>query len=287
MSTYGDLGVRRVDRRAFQKKKEAGEKIAMLTAYDAVTAAVLEQSGIELILVGDSLGNVVLGLDTTIPVTLEAMLHHTSAVVRGTHKAFIVMDLPFGTTTDPEIALRTSIRALKETGCHAVKIEGGIPAVPTVARLVEQGIPVMAHIGLTPQSIHQLGGFYKHGKTEAEADDLLKAALALQEAGAFAIVLEMVVPAAAARITQELRIPTIGIGAGADCDGQVLVINDLIGLGLRAPPSFAQPRAHVAQVIRDAVETWIKDVSSGDEPAAPGLKRDSDLAPTERRIDAK
>lgn len=285
MSTYGDVGVRRVDRRAFQKKKTAHEKIAMLTAYDAVTAALVEQSGVDLILVGDSLGNVVLGLDTTLPVTLEAMLHHTTAVVRGTKHAFVVMDLPFGHSTDPETALHASVRALKETGCQGVKIEGGIPAAPTVARLVSQGIPVMAHIGLTPQSIHQLGGYYKHGKNDAEADDLLHAAVALQDAGAFALVLEMVVPEVAARISRELRIPTIGIGAGADCDGQVLVINDLIGLGLRAPPSFAQPRANVAQVIRDAVESWTLAVRAGEEPAQPGLKREASVA--ERQADIR
>lgn len=287
MSTYGEVGVRRVDRRAFQKKKSAREKIAMLTAYDAVTAALVEQSGVDLILVGDSLGNVVQGYDTTLPVTLEAMLHHTAAVVRGTKHAFVVMDLPFGHSTDPEVALHAAVRALKETGCQGVKIEGGIPAASTVARLTAQGIPVMAHIGLTPQSIHQLGGYYKHGKSEAEADDLLHAAMALQEAGAFALVLEMVVPAVAERITRELRIPTIGIGAGADCDGQVLVINDLIGLSVKPAPSFAQPRANVAQVIRDAVETWAKDVQAGTEPA-PGLKRTATAeSPAERQADLR
>mgnify|MGYP001562473861 CR=1 FL=1 len=244
----------------------------MLTAYDAVTAALLDRAGVELILVGDSLGNVVLGHETTLPVTLEAMLHHTGAVVRGTSHAFIVMDLPFGSASDPETALQSAIRALKETGCQAVKIEGGIPAIPTVRRLVEQGIPVMAHIGLTPQSIHQLGGYYKHGKTEAEVEDLVQAACGLEQAGAFALVLEMVVPEVAARITEELTIPTIGIGAGANCDGQVLVINDLIGLGLQPPPSFARPRANVASIIQEAAAAWIADVRSGAEPSS-GLTR--------------
>jgi 3-methyl-2-oxobutanoate hydroxymethyltransferase len=282
MSTYGDVGVRRVDRRLLQKKKIQKEPIAMLTAYDAVTAALVEQAGVDLILVGDSLGNVVLGLDTTLPVTLEAMLHHTTAVVRGTQRAFVVMDLPFGASTDPETALRASVRALKETGCQGVKIEGGLPAVPTVSRLVEQGIPVMAHIGLTPQSIHQLGGYYKHGKSEAEADDLLKAARELQSAGAFALVLEMVVPEVAARISQELSIPTIGIGSGPDCDGQVLVVNDLIGLSLRPPPSFARPRADVASLIRQAVTAWVNEVRAKIEPPAPGLKRKDEPPPFQK-----
>lgn len=246
-----------------------GEKIAMLTAYDFVTAALLDQSGVELLLVGDSLGNVVLGYDTTIPVRLEDTIRHTAAVVRGTERALVIADLPFGTATDPETALKSAIRVFQETGCQAVKLEGGVEAAPTVERLTRQGIPVMAHIGLVPQSIHQLGGYYKHGKTDEGARYLRESAEALQAAGAFAIVLEMVVPELAAEITRELRVPTIGIGSGNGCSGQVLVVNDLIGLGVRPAPKFARPRADVAGEIRRAVSEYVLEVKGLEE--VPGL----------------
>lgn len=248
--------------RDIQALKRRGEKIAMLTAYDHVTAQLLDEAGIDILLVGDSLGNVVLGYETTLPVTLTDMIRHAGAVQRGTTRALVVCDLPFGSATDPETALRSAIAVLQETGCQAVKIEGGVSAAPIVARLVEQGIAVMGHIGLTPQAVHQLGGYYRHGKTDAEAQELIAAAQALQEAGAFAIVLEVIVPELAARITELLEIPTIGIGSGPDCAGQVLVINDLIGLGVRPPPAFAKPKADVATVIRDAAVAYIADIKS-------------------------
>lgn len=246
----------------------------MLTAYDAITASILGQAGIDLLLVGDSLGNVVLGYDTTIPVTLDDMIRHTAAVVRGTERPLVICDLPFGVATDPESALRASIRILQETGCQAVKLEGGAWAAPVVHRLVGQGIPVMAHIGLTPQSIHQLGGYYRHGKTEEEAGALLDAAISLQNAGAFAIVLECVMPELAAKITQRLEIPTIGIGSGPSCSGQVLVVNDLIGLSVKPAPSFAKPRARVAEIIAQAAQAFIEEVKvpptlSPSPPEAP------------------
>lgn len=246
--------------RNIQAQRDAGESIAMLTAYDHVTAGLLDQSGIDMILVGDSLGNVVLGYETTLPVTLDDMIRHSAAVRRGTARALIVTDLPFGTARDPETALDSAITVLQQTGCQAVKIEGGVAAAPTIARLVAQGIPVMGHIGLTPQAVNQLGGYYRHGKSSAAAEALIQAALALQQAGAFAIVLELLVPELAAEITRRLTIPTIGIGSGAGCSGQVLVVNDLIGLGLEPPPSFAVPKADVASVIRQAASAYVAEL---------------------------
>ena len=253
---------RRLTTRDIGAKKRNGEKIAMLTAYDYVTAGLLDQAGIDMLLVGDSLGNVVLGYETTLPVTLADMVRHAGAVQRGSEHALIVCDLPFGTATDPETALRSAVTLLQETGVQAVKIEGGAAAAPIVARLVQQGIAVMAHIGLTPQSVHQLGGYYRHGKDEDQARTLIAAAKALQEAGAFAIVLEFLVPELAAKITEQLDIPTIGIGSGPDCAGQVLVINDLIGLGIQPPPSFARPKADVATIVREAAAAYIAEVKA-------------------------
>lgn len=263
-------GTKRLTTRDIQALKQRGEKIAMLTAYDHVTAGLLDQSGIDILLVGDSLGNVVLGYETTLPVTLADMIRHAAAVQRGSSRALVVCDLPFGTATDPDTSLRSAVALLQETGCQAVKVEGGASAAPIVARLVGQGIAVMAHIGLTPQAVHQLGGYYRHGKTDAEARKLIEAAQALQEAGAFAIVLEMMTPELAAQITDMLNIPTIGIGSGADCAGQVLVINDLIGLGIHPAPSFARPRADVAAIVRGAVTAYITDVKgpNGEPPLA-------------------
>jgi 3-methyl-2-oxobutanoate hydroxymethyltransferase len=248
---------------------QKGRKLTMLTAYDAITAALLDQSGIDLILVGDSLGNVVLGYETTLPVTLDDIIRHTQAVVRGSRLAFIVADLPFGAAHDPESALQSSLRIFKETGAQAVKIEGGAAAAPTVRRIVEQGMPVMAHIGLTPQSIHQLGGYHRHGKTDSEVRRLLDDALTLEAAGAFAVVLECIYPEVTQQISDKLTIPTIGIGSGPHCDGQVLVINDLIGLGVKPAPSFAKPRADVASLIRQATQAFITDVQSQPEPSSP------------------
>lgn len=246
--------------RDIQALRDRREPIAMLTAYDSVTASLLDQSGVELILVGDSLGNMVLGFDTTIPVTLDDMIRHAGAVNRATERAMVICDLPFGAATDPETALRSSIRIFQETGSQAVKLEGGVHMAATVERLTAQGIAVMGHIGLVPQSVHALGGFYRHGKSEAAAQALIDAALALQEAGAFSVVLEFIVPEIAARITERLTIPTIGIGSGTGCGGQVLVINDLIGLNTRPAPSFAKPKADVASLIRQAVESYVADV---------------------------
>ena len=246
--------------------RQQGEAIAMLTAYDAVTAALIEMAGVDMILVGDSLGNVVLGYDTTLPVTLDDMIRHAAAVKRGSGRALIVCDMPFGSVTDPDATLRNAMRILKETGVEAVKLEGGLAMAPTVERLTAHGIAVMAHIGLTPQAVHQMGGYYMHGKDDASAARLREEAKALEAAGAFAIVLECVEPALAAEITRSLSIPTIGIGSGKDCAGQVLVVNDLIGLNTSKPPAFARPRADVAAIIRQAVGDYVAETKAARQP---------------------
>ncbi|AVF03771.1 MULTISPECIES: 3-methyl-2-oxobutanoate hydroxymethyltransferase [Devosia] len=254
--------------------RRRGEAVAMLTAYDATMAALVDMSGADMILVGDSLGNVVLGHETTLPVTLDDMIRHAAAVKRGSQRALLVCDLPFGAVTDPDTTLVNAMRVLKETGVEAVKIEGGLAMVPVVEKLVAHGIAVVAHIGLTPQHVHQMGGYYMHGKDAASAERLRAEAQALEAAGAFAIVLECVTPALAAEITQSLTIPTIGIGSGKDCAGQVLVINDLIGLNITPPPSFARPRADVASVIRTAVGDYVAETKTKRGPIPLVLRAD-------------
>ncbi|MBI5139128.1 3-methyl-2-oxobutanoate hydroxymethyltransferase [Candidatus Nomurabacteria bacterium] len=241
---------------------QSNEKLVMLTAYDTITAQILDIAEIELILVGDSLGNVILGYDTTIPVTLNDMIRHTQAVMRGTKHAFVICDLPFGKTTDPETTLKAAIQVFQKTQCQAVKLEGGKKAAPTVKRLVTEGIPVMGHIGLVPQSIHQLGGYSMHGQSANAAQELLESAIELQAAGAFAIVLECILPEVAQKITEKLKIPTIGIGSGNHCSGQVLVINDLIGLNIKPLPKFVKPKANVAGIIKNAVSEYIAEVKT-------------------------
>ena len=247
--------------------KARGRKITMLTAYDATMARLLDGAGIDVLLVGDSLGMVVMGHANTIPVTLEAMIHHTAAVARGARRALVVADLPFLTyQVTPAEALRNAGRLLQEGGAAAVKLEGGRPVAATVQRLVEAGIPVMGHVGLTPQAVHQLGGFRLVGKTEKEADELAAAAAALEEAGAFAIVLECMPDEVAARITAERRIPTIGIGAGPHCSGQVLVSYDALGLYEGAVPSFVKRYANLAEQVDKAAKDYIADVQEGRYP---------------------
>ncbi|KKB07636.1 3-methyl-2-oxobutanoate hydroxymethyltransferase [Devosia chinhatensis] len=257
---------KRLTTRDISAMRQRGEAIAMLTAYDATMASLVESAGVDMILIGDSLGNVVLGHETTLPVTLDDMIRHASAVKRGSRRALLVCDMPFGSVTDPQIAVQNAVRVMKETGVEAVKIEGGLAVVPMVEMLVAQGIAVMAHIGLMPQSVHQMGGYYMHGKDEASAARLRAEAKALEAAGAFAIVLECVTPALAADITRALTIPTIGIGSGKDCAGQVLVVNDLIGLSVTPPPSFAKPRADVAAIIRAAVGDYVADTKAERQP---------------------
>jgi 3-methyl-2-oxobutanoate hydroxymethyltransferase len=248
-----------------QRYKAEGRRFSMLTAYDATTGHLLEAAGIPILLVGDSLGMVVLGYSTTVPVTLDDMVRHSAAVARGTTSALLVGDLPFGTYQEsPEQALASSARLLKEGGVHAVKLEGGAHMAGTVRRLVENGIPVMAHIGLTPQSVNTMGGFKVQGRSPEQAEELFDAARLLEAAGAFAIVLEGIPTDVAARITAALSIPTIGIGAGPACDGQVLVINDLLGLttGIRQP-RFVKRYAELGAQVIAAAQAFASEVESG------------------------
>ena len=250
--------------------KRRGEKIPMLTAYDYPTARILDEAGVPIILVGDSLGMVVLGYDSTLPVTMEDMIHHTRAVVRGSRRAHVVFDMPFMSfQSGIEDALRNAGRALKETGAQSVKLEGGVHMAETVRRIVEVGIPVMGHIGLTPQSVNQLGGFRVQGKTPAAAVRLLHDARALEQAGAYGIVLETI-PAPLARIiTSKVSVPTIGIGAGPHCDGQVQVIHDFLGLYPDFVPRHCRQYANLAEEISRAARHYMDDVRGG---AFPGAK---------------
>ncbi len=252
-----------------KEMKQRGEKIAMLTAYDYATAKLMDEVGMPLLLVGDSLGMVILGYESTIPVTMEEMLHHTKAVVRGTKRALVVGDMPFMTYhASISDALYNAGRFIQEGGAQAVKLEGGESMAEAVHRVVECGIPVMGHIGLTPQSIHQLGGFKVQGKTQEAAIRLLKDARALEEAGAFAIVIESIPAPLAKIITQKVGIPTIGIGAGLDCDGQVQVISVLLGLFTDFVHKHAKQYAKLADIIRTAVADYIAEVQTGDFPTA-------------------
>ncbi len=241
--------------------KERGEKIAVLTAYDYTMARLLDRAGVDVILVGDSVGMVVLGFDNTLPVTLDMMIHHTKAVSRGAKRALIVADMPFLTfQLNMEEAMKNAGRLIQEGGAAAVKIEGGRHIADTAKRLVEIGIPVMGHLGLTPQSVHQLGGFRPQGRDSEAADRLLKEADSLEKAGVFAIVLESIPADLAGRLTAALKVPTIGIGAGPKCDGQVLVINDMLGFSDGPIPPFAKQYAQLSEEIVSAARAYIEDV---------------------------
>lgn len=258
--------VKRVRIHHLRAMKERGERFAMLTSYDQLTAEIFDEAGIPVLLVGDSAANNVLGYDTTLPVTVDEMLPLVRAVSRGARSALVVGDLPFGSyQSSPEQALGTSVRFMKEGGAHAVKLEGGTQVVPQVTALVQAGIPVMAHIGFTPQSEHGLGGYRVQGRGEG-GDQLVHAALALQEAGAFAVVLEMVPADVAKRVTAELTIPTIGIGAGVDCDGQVLVWQDMAGMRRGQLPRFVKQYADLRTVLGDAARAFAGEVAAQDYP---------------------
>jgi 3-methyl-2-oxobutanoate hydroxymethyltransferase len=250
-----------------REMKHRKEKIPMLTAYDYVTAKMVDEAGVPLILVGDSLGMVMLGYESTIPVTMEEMIHHTKAVMRGAKKALIIGDMPFMSYhISVSDALHNATRFIQEGGAQVVKLEGGEGVAEQVRRLVDCGIPVMGHIGLTPQSIHQLGGFKVQGRVVKEAKKLLNDASVLEEAGAFAIVLECTPAPLSKLITQRLAIPTIGIGAGPDCDGQVQVISDMLGLYTEFVPKHAKRYARLAAEIKDAVSSYIAEVKSRSFP---------------------
>lgn len=251
-----------------QKKKELQEKITMLTAYDATFAHLLDDAGIDILLIGDSLGMVIQGKKTTLPVTLDEMIYHTRAVARGSQRSHLVGDLPFMSyQTNTDDGMRAAGRLMKEGGCHSVKLEGGARNLELTRRLVAAGIPVMGHIGLTPQSYHQMGGFKVQGKKKSVQDELLRDAIALQEAGAFSLVLEGMPTSIAQTITESISIPTIGIGAGPHCDGQVLVIYDLLGMDDRFRPKFVRQYDNFAERIRSATQRYIDDVKSSAFPS--------------------
>lgn len=260
-----DQAVRAVD---LARMKRRGERIAMLTAYDFPTARFLDRAGVDVLLVGDSLAMVVLGHANTIPATVDAIVHHAAAVSKGVSRALVVADMPFlSCHTGVPDAVRAAGRMIREGGAHAVKIEGGHAVLEVCQRIVEAGIPVMAHLGLTPQSVHQIGGFKKQAKSPEEARRLLESAQALQAAGAFAIVLEAIPDAVAAEATELLEIPTIGIGAGPFCDGQVLVSHDAFGLNDEFVPGFAKQYADLGKQMTAAAEEYVREVREGAFPA--------------------
>ncbi len=252
-----------------RKKKSRGEKIAVLTAYDYPTARLLDQAGVDILLVGDSLGMVVLGYENTLPVTLEEMIHHTAAVARAKPSALVVADMPFMTfQVDPAETVRNAGRLVKEAGAEAVKIEGGKRAVPMVEALIRAGIPVMGHAGLTPQSVHLMGGYRVQGRGKAAGAVLVEDAVALEKAGCFSMVLEGIPAELGAEVTGAVSIPTIGIGAGPGCDGQVLVIHDLLGLAGEFQPKFVKRYDELGARIRSAVERYVAEVKAGDFPGS-------------------
>lgn len=247
--------------------KHRGEKIAMLTAYDFTMAQIVDQAGIEIILVGDSASNVMAGHETTVPITLDHMIYHTSCVVRGVDRALVIADLPFMSyQVTPKEALISAGRMMKEAGAHAVKMEGGRPILNTVRKIVDAGIPVMGHLGLTPQSIYKFGTYKVRAQEDAEAEQLIEEAKLLEEAGCFGIVLEKIPAKLAKQVTEQLSIPTIGIGAGVDCDGQVLVIHDMLGMNKGFNPRFLRRYADVHGAMTNAIHQYISDVKEKDFP---------------------
>ena len=258
---------KRVTTKSVVEMKANGEKISMLTAYDYTFAKLLDNAGIDVLLVGDSASNVMAGHETTLPITLDQMIYHASSVVRGVSRALIVVDLPFGTyQSDPKKALRSATRIMKESGAHAIKLEGGKEEAESIRRIVNAGIPVMGHLGLTPQSIHQFGGFGLRAKEEAEAQKLKEDAKLLEQLGCFAIVLEKIPAALAEEVAKSVRIPIIGIGAGNGVDGQVLVMHDMLGMSNEFHPKFLRKYANLQEVINEAVTHYIADVKSVDFP---------------------
>lgn len=265
MST--EIKLNKVTTTVLQAMKRKGEKITMLTAYDYPMAAALDEAGVDILLVGDSLGMVVLGYDSTLPVTMDVMVHHTKAVVRGTKRALVISDLPFMSyQASVEEAVRNAGRLLQEAGAHGVKLEGGREVAEATRRIVAAGIPVMAHLGLTPQSIHQFGGYKVQGKEDTAARRIMEDAKILEEAGAFSVVLECVPASLAEAITKSLSIPTIGIGGGVHCDGQVLVVHDMLGMFERFTPKFVKKYANLNGQIKDAVRQYIEEVQTGAFP---------------------
>ncbi len=259
--------IKRVTTNTLQEMKNRGEKIAMLTAYDYSMAKIVDEAGMDVILVGDSASNVMAGHETTLPITLDQMIYHASSVVRGASRSLVVVDLPFGSYQgNSKEALNSAIRIMKEAGAHAVKIEGGVEIAESVSRILTAGIPVMGHLGLTPQSIYKFGTYTVRAKEEAEAQKLKEDALKLQELGCFGVVLEKIPAALAKEVTESLQIPTIGIGAGQHCSGQVLVIHDMLGLNKGFRPRFLRQYASLYDVMNEAIKGYVSDVKAEDFP---------------------
>ena len=268
VNPFTDVRPKKVTTQTLQEMKRLGTPVAMLTAYDYTSARLLDRAGVDVLLVGDSASNVMAGFETTLPITLEQMIYHAQCVVRGVERALVVVDLPFGSYQgNAKEALHSAIRIMKETGAHAVKMEGGKPTIPAVKRIVTAGIPVMGHLGLTPQSIYRFGTYKVRAREEEEAEGLRADVRRLEEAGAFGIVLEKIPAALADELTQSISIPTIGIGAGAGCDGQVLVTHDLLGLTTDFNPRFVRRYARLDETIAGAVQAYIADVRTRDFPA--------------------
>lgn len=265
MSTHKE--VKRITTNTLQEMKQRGEKISMLTSYDYSMAKLVDGAGIDVILVGDSASNVMAGHETTLPITLDQMIYHAQSVVRGAQRCLIVVDLPFGSYQgNSKEALNSAIRIMKESGAHAVKMEGGEEIRESVQRILTAGIPVMGHLGLTPQSIYKFGTYQVRAKEEMEAERLLRDAKILDECGCFAIVLEKIPAKLAAQVTASVEVPTIGIGAGAAVDGQVLVVNDMLGITQEFSPRFLRRYSNLGEQIHAAVEQYVKDVKSNDFP---------------------
>jgi 3-methyl-2-oxobutanoate hydroxymethyltransferase len=259
--------IKKVTTNTLQKMKEAGEKISMITAYDFSFAKIFDAADIDVILVGDSASNVMAGHETTLPITLEQMIYHAQSVIRGVNRCLVVVDMPFGSyQSNSDIALASAIRIMKETGGHSVKMEGGKEVLDSIRRIVSAGIPVMGHLGLTPQSIYKFGTYTVRAKEEDEANKLRSDAKLLEEAGCFGIVLEKIPAVLAKEVSESLSIPTIGIGAGSHCDGQVLVMHDMLGINTEFKPRFLRQYLNIHEQATKAVQQYIKDVKSKDFP---------------------
>jgi len=267
MSVQKDF--KRITTHSLHQMKATGEKISMLTAYDFSFSRIIDEAGIDVILVGDSASNVMAGHETTLPITLDQMIYHAQSVVRGMNRCLVVVDLPFGTYQgNSKEAMASTIRIMKETGAHAVKLEGGEEVLESIKRILSAGVPVMGHLGLTPQSIYKFGTYQVRAREEEEAEKLRRDAQLLQEAGCFAIVLEKIPANLAGEISRSLSIPTIGIGAGKDCDGQVLVMHDMLGINHEFKPRFLRQYLNLYEEVKGAVQHYIRDVKSGDFPNA-------------------
>ncbi|MGC4036348.1 MAG: 3-methyl-2-oxobutanoate hydroxymethyltransferase [Chitinophagaceae bacterium] len=260
--------VKRITTNTLQKMKAAGEKISMITAYDFSFARIFDAAGIDVILVGDSASNVMAGHETTLPITLDQMIYHASSVIRGVSRCLVVVDLPFGSyQSNSDIALASAVRIMKETGAHSIKLEGGVEVLDSIRKIVSAGIPVMGHLGLTPQSIYKFGTYTVRAKEEEEADKLRSDAKLLEEAGCFGMVLEKIPAVLAKEVSESISIPTIGIGAGHYCDGQVLVMHDMLGINTEFKPRFLRQYLNLHEQITGAVQKYIKDVKKSDFPS--------------------